>query len=108
MVLAMLVLVFLPRKINVQAHVDRAPGLTEPVSTALYAEENALITCEQRPGNSVVIYKALLSKPGYVVVHTLENGSIPDSFKLLVAAESGNISLWHSQAPRVTRKCSLS
>ena len=69
----------------------------------LYAEENALVTNEQRPGSSVIVNKALLSRPGYVVVHTSENGrpgAILGSSVLQTAREHENVSITLSRLSR--------
>lgn len=73
---------------------ESEPAPEAPSSTALYVEENALVTNEQQPGSSVIVSRALLSRPGYVVVHASENGragAILGSSGLRAVGEHGNV-----------------
>jgi hypothetical protein len=41
----------------------------DTTSLGMYAEENALVPSDQKPGNSVTVNAVLMNQPGYVVVH---------------------------------------
>lgn len=76
---------------------DKPDAPTEQVSATpsqgMYAEENALVTSDQKPGGSVTISKVLLSQPGYVVIHVdhSEVGQVIGSSALLAAGEHDNV-----------------
>ena len=75
----------------------------ENTSLGMYAEENALVPTDQRPGNSVSINRALLNQPGYVVVHEESDGqagAILGSSTLLPKGEHSRVSVTLSRPAR--------
>jgi hypothetical protein len=81
---------------------DKLPWLGNKEATktetgnGVYIEENALVINDHQPGDTITAATILLTKPGYLVVHELENGApgkIIGSSKLLPSGESQNISV---------------
>jgi hypothetical protein len=62
----------------------------------MYAEENALVPQDQKPGNSVTINNVLLAEPGYAVIHEASGeapGAIIGNSALLAAGEHNRIEI---------------
>lgn len=63
-------------------------------TSGMRAEENAVVTVEQRPGSSVTVSQVYLASPGYVVIHADNNGKPGDilgASVLLPSGESQNV-----------------
>lgn len=98
-----------------QEAIDNASGETaheqptggDPAGTSMmYAEENAVMVPEQRPGTTIT-GTILLAAPGYLVIHEDNNGApgaIIGSSSLLPAGESGNVTVTLSRASKEGEK----
>lgn len=64
-------------------------------------EENAVVTTEQRPGNTVKVAQVYLAAPGYVAIHEDDNGeagAMLGTSALLQAGENNNVSVTLARA----------
>lgn len=91
-----------------KSEVPEEPAVSEhedvnTTTSGMRAEENAVVTPEQRPGNTVTVAQVYLAAPGYVVIHEDINGqpgTILGSSSLLQAGESGAVVVTLSRPSR--------
>lgn len=75
----------------------------EDTSSAMLAEENAVVVVEQRPGSTATASAVVLASPGFLVIHEDNNGApgaILGASTVLSAGESKNVEVTLSRATR--------
>lgn len=72
-------------------------------SLGMFAEENAIVVTDQKPGPTIAVADALLKAPGFVVIHE-DNGGAPGaiigSSALLEASENLNVIITLTRAAK--------